>query len=186
MNDEVDSLELRSAQQVAERALALIAVTARVHKNEAKQTFAKLSNFDLESLLTPSERAFFFSVNPSEQQLVNFSWRAEALASLIWALNGLQDFPPLNEQVAVGKLAMVDKALDDPRRFVSEARLRTVTELEAMEEDLYHHHWRVRDAQLFNKPMPSELNPSVVYERRYAMSWLIGWGEDWDNVPTDT
>jgi hypothetical protein len=34
--------------------------------------------------------------------------------------------------------------------------------------------------------MPKEINPGVVYERRYGLSWVIGWGEDWDEVPTDT
>jgi hypothetical protein len=109
-----------------------------------------------------------------------------SLASLIWALNGISDFPPLNEQVAVGELVLVQAALDDPDSFISNSRLRPVAEIEEMENDLYHQHWRVRDAQLFNKPMPVELNPSVVYERRYAMSWLVGWGDDWDDVPTDT
>ncbi len=57
-----------------------------------------------------------------------------------------------------------------------------------MEQHLYHQHWRVRDAQLFGKPMPPELDPGIVYERRYGLSWLVGWGEgdDWDEVPTDT
>jgi len=55
-----------------------------------------------------------------------------------------------------------------------------------MEYDLFDSHWKVRDAQLHNKEMPKELNGSVVYERRYGMSWIIGHGENWDDVPTDT
>jgi hypothetical protein len=65
-----------------------------------------------------------------------------------------------------------------------------------MESNLYHQHWRVRDAELvgigkFLEPQPGdppieELNPGIVHERRYGLSWLVGWGEDWDNVPTDT
>ena len=186
MSDHEDSLKPRSAQEVAERVIALIAVTARVHKDEAKQTFAKLDKLNLDPLFSTSERIFFFSEIPSENDLINFSWRSEALASLIWALNGLVVFPPLNEQVSVGELTLVQNALDDPKKFISNARLRPIAEIEAMESDLYHQHWRVRDAQLFNKPMPQELSSSVVYERRYAMSWLIGWGSDWDDVPTDT
>jgi hypothetical protein len=55
---------------------------------------------------------------------------------------------------------------------------------------------RVRDAQFvgigkYLQPQPGdppidELNPGIVYERRYGLSWLVGWGDDWDNVPTDT
>jgi hypothetical protein len=32
----------------------------------------------------------------------------------------------------------------------------------------------------------NELNSGIVYERRYGMSWVLGYGESWDDVPTDT
>ncbi|NJS37269.1 MAG: DUF4272 domain-containing protein [Brachymonas sp.] len=148
------SVKTRTAHEVAGRVLALIAVTARVHKNEAKQTFAKLSQINLEPFFTPSEREFFFSDTPSERDMVNFSWRAEALASLIWALKGLEVFPPLNQQTAVGGLDFVQAALDDPEFFIANSRLRPFAEIQALEADMYQQHWRVRDAQLFNPDSP--------------------------------
>lgn len=76
--------------------------------------------------------------------------------------------------------------MKDPKAFIAQAQLRPAADIEAAEGELYQQHWRVRDAQLFNKPMPDELHPGVVYERRYALSWLVGYGDDWDEVPTDT
>lgn len=77
-------------------------------------------------------------------------------------------------------------AAHEPAVFLTRATLRPLETLTAAEQDLYHQRWRVRDAQLFGEPMPMELDPGVVRERRYALSWLVGWGSDWDHVPTDT
>ena len=35
-------------------------------------------------------------------------------------------------------------------------------------------------------PDIKSLNSGLVYERRYAMSWIVGHGDSWDDVPTDT
>lgn len=34
--------------------------------------------------------------------------------------------------------------------------------------------------------MLDDLDPGVVLERRYALCWLLGEGDNWDVVPTDT
>jgi len=77
-------------------------------------------------------------------------------------------------------------AKNDPAKFLAAAQLRLPDELDALESDLYHQHWRVRDAHLRGVSTPSDLDASIVYERRRAMSWVVGWGADWDEVPTDT
>jgi hypothetical protein len=73
-------------------------------------------------------------------------------------------------------------AAKDPQGFVRAAKLRRASELEAMEAALYRQHWRVRDALLAGKPVPRTLNPRIVCERRYALSWVVGWGDDWESV----
>ena len=84
------------------------------------------------------------------------------------------------------KNEMFRRAVREPSGFLADATLRPSEVLEDGEATLYHQHWRVRDAQIFGKKMPSELDPGIVCERRYALSWLVGWGSDWDDVPTDT
>jgi len=51
---------------------------------------------------------------------------------------------------------------------------------------IYRIHWAVVEAQLHKQPMPAGLNADVVYERHYALNWLTYYGDDWDNVSTDT
>src|SRR5262249_5656653 len=137
--------------------------------------------------LTESERAFVATLDPSQDLRVAFSWRAEALVSLLWALGHMGSLHPLNTQIDLGPLvALLQRAVRDPVAFIAASRLRPFTEIEDGESDLYHQHWRVRDAQLFGKPMPPERAREVVCERRYGLSWIVGWGDSWDSVPTDT
>jgi hypothetical protein len=184
----------RSAEQTAERVLALLIVVGKVHDPE--RCVAWMKKYHLQQFLSPTEIAFVEDETPCDESRVAFSWRTEAIVSLLWALNGLSEMPPLNEQCDVFGMEMVKAALKDPGAFVSHARLRSAQEISDMEANVYHQHWRVRDAELvgigkFFEPWPGdppieELNHGIVYERRYGLSWLVGWGEAWDNVPTDT
>lgn len=189
-----DELKPKSPEQTAQRVLALLVAVGKVHDPE--RCIAWMKRHNLQQFLSPAESAFVEQETPSAELRVAFSWRAEAMVSLLWALNALPEMPPLNQQFEVFGIEMVQGALKDPPAFVSTARLRNAQEISDMEANLYHQHWRVRDAQLvgigkFLEPQPGdrpieELNPGIVYERRYGLSWLVGWGEDWDNVPTDT
>ncbi|MBD8528217.1 DUF4272 domain-containing protein [Pseudomarimonas arenosa] len=188
MSDDMEyCIRPRTAQEVAERSLALLAVTSRAFEDVPTRTLNWAKVNEIDKFFSDKEREFFFLPNRPDQRDINtFSWKIEALVSLLWALRAIEQFPPLNVQVDLNSVGALVLAYEAPSKFVNEAKLRPMPELEELENALYNQHWRVRDAQLFGRPMPVELNPIVVYERRYGMSWLVGWGEDWDDVPTDT
>ena len=190
-----DDPKPKSAEQTAQRVLALLVAVGKVHDPE--RCVAWMKKHTLGQFLSPAEAAFVEEARPSEESRVAFSWRAEAMVSLLWALNVLPEMPQFNEQFDVFSIETVQAALKDPLAFVSKARLRNAQEISDMENGLYHQHWRVRDRDLGlnvgktlephpGDPPIEELNSGIVYERRYGLSWLVGWGEDWDNVPTDT
>jgi len=187
MSDSED-LELlpRSPVQAAQRCLALLAVVERVYEQPPARISAWVNEHNIFQYFSAEEAAFFEAPEPPEEQRVSFSWRAEAMIPLLWALGQIPKLPPLNEKANLGSIPSVHSAVGDPQLFIEKSSLRPDHVLADAEADLYHQHWRVRDAQLFQKSMPAELDPSIVYERRYALSWLVGWGEDWDDVPTDT
>jgi hypothetical protein len=184
----------RSAGEVAQRVLALLVAIGKVHDPE--RSLEWMRRHSIQRFLSPAEEAFVEEKAPPEDARVAFSWRAEAMVSLLWALNALPKMPPLHEQFEIFAVEMVRTALNTPDVFVSTARLRESQEISDMEAFLYHQHWRVRDAELVGlgkhlKPGPDdppieELHPGIVYERRYGLSWVVGWGDDWDSVPTDT
>ncbi len=183
--DEVDDeIVPRTAEEAAERLLAILAVVGRAHQPEDARKWWE--SHGIENYLSPCETSFVNNPSPTDSEMAAFSWRAEGAVSIVWALGGLSAMPPPNRQFDLFQVEMVRDAMSSPSKFLATAQLRPEQEIEELESDIYHQHWRVRDAQLFQKEMPPELDPEIVYERRYALSWLVGWGSCWDDVPTDT
>lgn len=195
MGDEHVEIKERSSLEIAERTLALVAIVARAQQQEWVGDWTR--QFGILDYFSDLERTFFDDAAPDQQALVDFSWRAEALVSLVWSLGGVQVMPPLSEQFWVLDSDFIEAAMKNPNSFRLSTSKRPSDEIQEMEGFLYHQHWRMRDNQLgFNvgaahllEPgeLPVEdLNSSVVFERRYGLSWVVGFGEDWDDVPTDT
>ncbi len=182
----------RTSQEVAERMLGIIASIGKVHFPEENQKWIAENN--IEQYLTPLELAFIKESSPEQQDLVDFSWRAEALVSLVWSLQGIEEPPRLNELFDAWNNELVMQAITNTEAFLASAMLRNSDDLEQMESFLYHQHWRVRDRDLgFNNDKPDENDPDIdeldsgiVYERRYGMSWIVCCDVSWDDVPTDT
>ena len=183
---EESELVHRPAQEVAKRVLALIAVVDKAQNQSTDELTRWVSKHKIAEYFSPKEADFFKRSAPSQDEVANQSWRAEALVPLVWALGLIDELPPLNIQISWANIPALNLICKDPEAFIKRASLRPKKDLDRAEEDLYHQHWRVRDAQLHRKQMPEELDPGIVYERRYASSWLVGWGDDWDNVATDT
>jgi hypothetical protein len=176
----------QTPRDVAKRVLAIIAVVEKAHNVNPVELDRWVTAHRIHEYLSPLEAAFFGKRDPSQQEIVTQSWRAESLVPLLWALGLIDELPPLNLQFSWQFVRGLSSAIADPEAFIRTACLRSREVLDEAEAHLYHQHWRVRDAQLFGKPMPEELDPGIVYERRYGASWLVGWSHDWDNVPTDT
>lgn len=177
----------RNATEVAQRLLALSAVISRAREDVATGCLDWVRAHGIEDWLSEAERQFFFLDRaPDAQAVRQFSWRAEAMVPMIWALGGMVDLPPLDRQVDVWESPLLREAVATPASFVAGATLRSIEEISERENHLHEQHWRVRDAQLHRRPVPAGLDAEIVYERRYALSWLVGYGQDWDDVPTDT
>lgn len=186
--EQEDDFELkpRDSTATSQRVLALLAVIGRAHEDPPERVTSWVRENNIAKYFSSEESEYFFKAEITLQGKQNFSWRAESVVSLIWALGGLEEFPNLDEQFDIYATELVAGAINDPAKFLLNAKLRPFEEIEEKESDMHHQHWRVRDAQLFQKTMPDELDPGIVYERRYALSWLVGYGECWDDVPTDT
>ena len=191
-DDDLDDMQPRSAAEIAERVLALIAVIGKVQfpSHNAKW----IEDHGIARYLSEAEQEFVDNPSPAQRDKVTFSWRAEALVPLLWSLHGLEQMPGLDKQFDAFGNSMVRQAIQQTPQFLQQARRREPDELQEQEQYLYHQHWRVRDRDLgFHKDEPGEDDPDIdslisglVYERRYAMSWVLGYGDTWDDVPTDT
>lgn len=179
----------RTAEQVAQRLLALVAVVWRANTREeiAQEGITWAKAHGITAFLSPKEHDFIFHAQrPPQQDITNLGWRAEAMVPMIWALGGLPAMPPSNERSTSWSNPMLRRAMQSPAEFIASAALRPAGAVEDEEGRLLDEHWHVRDAQLRRQPVPPGLDAGIVIERRYALSWMVGYGDNWDDVPTDT
>jgi hypothetical protein len=176
----------RSGEEIVLRAIALSAVAARNQMSDHQGYLDWIRHLDIEEAFTPKELAFVHNVTPSQDDLVQFSWRYECLHVMMWALGfeaelGMPD-RPVDPQRAFGILH--DLGLEG---LVGQAKLRSAGELLDATDLLFCCHSAVRDARLFSQPVPGNLDGDVVQEWHYALNWLIGYeGLEWDDISTDT
>lgn len=185
---------LRSAPEVARRALALFVVALRAESLMCPE----LAVADLREkrplalrALTPKEQAFLNDAAPDQQQITNFAWRYEALCLLAWALGLLEVLCYPSETCDVGILSKTFLEVDEEALVKNAKLLPTETLLDAL--DLHFRlHWVVRQRQQDGKPPNgetggSDLDPGVVLERHHALNWLVQHkGAEWDDVQTPT
>jgi hypothetical protein len=123
-----------------------------------------------------------------QQQLINATWRAEALLPLLWSLGRVSEMQPPTALCDVQALRRaLPPLLGSVAEFVSTSRLLPSSAIHDANDEIYHIHWKVRDTQLNNKPIPDSYVPGVAKERHYALNWLICYfDQDWDGISTDT
>jgi hypothetical protein len=178
--------KLRSPEEVAKRAVALCAVALRGEEIEQEEVLAFLRENGLWEAATPAEQAFLLNKAPLQNQQINFTWRYESLWVLLWALGHIQSlsYPSSTCDVALAVSYITDTPTE---QFINQAKLRPIAEILDEADLIYRYDWAVVDARLRQVEMPGNLHSGVVYERHYALNWLVGYlDQDWDNVTTDT
>jgi len=180
---------LRTPAEIAERVLLLAAVNLVAFDTitgEACKTF--LGKFELLDKLTPKERDLLDHPTPEKKN--SETWKAEGVWTLLWALNLVPDlkFPDelcrLDDAQAVYPIQSLDK---DPREFLTcISASRSKTEILDAADLYYRMDWACVNARVNGEKM-EQLHPGVVYERHYALNWLINYmDQDWDDVSCDT
>ncbi|MEO7716075.1 MAG: DUF4272 domain-containing protein [Capsulimonas sp.] len=182
-------VELQTASEVAQRALALFLPSLKAESLDLNQpipTVELQTQFPLGfEALTPMERSFIFSDPPSQQDIVNFAWRYEAQAALQWAL-GLSELPWPTQNCDVAKAAR-NILNNNSAAFIQSAVLRPTEEILDALDLHYRLHWAVREAHQQELSPPAQLEPGVISERHHALNWLVRFeNADWDDVDTPT
>ena len=176
--------EIPSIEAIVERAIALTFVAVRGEGLERERVQALVQEWSAQ--LTPAEQAFLALEEPTAQQRAQFSWRYEALAVLLWALDAGVELGRPDHIVDAGAIASRVQELG-PEGMRGWSRRRPAAEILDAADLIYRYHWAVVDARLQRQDPPANLDPGVVYERHYALNWLVGYmDQDWDDISTDT
>jgi hypothetical protein len=75
----------------------------------------------------------------------------------------------------------------DPNDFINAAKeTRSKSEILDASDFYYRLDWACVDARINGREF-DDANPGVVYERHYALNWLINYmDEEWDDITCDT
>lgn len=181
-------IELRTESEIFHRALALFVVAVRA------ESLATGEPLEIEAIkerisegftaLSPLEEQFLYSDAYSENEVVQFAWRYEALLVLLWVMGLVPELPFPDQICDVPKVAEVVLGWESWKGNIS---IRSISEvLDALDQH-YRLHWICRQADLDGRNLPAELDRGVVLERHYALNWLISFeNADWDEVDTPT
>jgi DNA-dependent RNA polymerase auxiliary subunit epsilon len=180
------TVKIRTKDEVVDRAISLCYLELKSESTEREL----LANFDkkynVKSKLTQSEKQFVENENPTEHEIANANWKAESFHTLLWALSVIDNLKFPNELCNIG----VDVGYlfsKSEQEFRDSVKLRSKEEILDQADLILRLNWACVNARVKNEPTPSGLNPSVIYERHYALNWLIHFqNQDWDNVTTNT
>lgn len=181
-----DEVRIRDPKEVARRAVVLHAVVAVGHGGDRAAIRKFLEAEDLWQSVTSNERILFEKDDPPKQNMIDASWRAEALWVLLWALEKVETLDLPKGQCNADHVNKVMPNKGAVAEFINSATLRPKSDILNETDRIYRIHWAVRDAQINDKPIPAGLSGSVVVERHYTLNWLIWYADEWDDITTDT
>ena len=184
-----EEVTLRTPKEIAER-VCLLAVTNYVAFDSlsGKEAIEYLKKYNLWQYATPGEIDFL--ENPTTEKKNQETWKCECIWTLMWALGKVPDLDFPDELCQLQNIPEDEypvQAGKNPNDFIN-----SITESRSVKEildanDLYYRlDWACVDARINNQEMTT-VNPGVVYERHYALNWLINYMNlDWDDVTCDT
>ncbi len=120
--------------------------------------------------------------------MINFSWHAERLGVLLWALNVIDVLPAPDKRFDTSLFQVLPPyGEQSATEFVRAARLRSDEELREAAWNILDLHGEARNASLNDKAPRTPVNIEIIQERHQAINWITGYGNlDWDEVTTDT
>lgn len=179
-----DHRSLRSSEAIINRCLALCFLGLKSEGLEARQLDRFAEKYQVMDHLSPEELKFVRAKKPRNQDIVNANWRYEGMHIMLWVLGFVENlaYPdkicPVNEDLKI-------LAIRNKEALNQDAQLRPLAEILDAADLYYRINWACEEARDQGQRPPAKLNPSVVYERHYALNWLLG-DQDWDLVMAET
>ena len=177
-----EAVRLRRTSAVARRFLCLATVAMKADHQDKFDADKFIAEHDLRSSLTPDEVEFLAS--PTEQSNSTMTWRYEAAWTLLWALKQTEEigFPDSESDANL----VIQAAVNNAASILASKELRPTRELLDQMDVLYLCNWIITEARV-QEESTEGLDGSVVYERLYALNWLVFDGNaDWDDVRTNS
>ena len=179
---------IREAKEIAQR-VCVLAITNYVAFNgiSGKQATDYLKKYNLWDHVTENEKDFL--ADPTDEKKMNETWKCECLWVLLWAIYKADELPFPDDMCDLKNIASENYPLgyEDPNDYINSiTSARPKNEILDANDLYYRLDWACVDARINGQQM-DEVNSGVVYERHYALNWLVNYMEqDWDNISCDT
>jgi hypothetical protein len=185
--DDHNNARFQTAQDIARRSVILYVIIFVVHREmTAEEARAYLQGSGLWPNVSPMERKFLASNNVPDQVRVEYSWRIESLNVLLWSLGKIPTLDLPRKMCEFENVRDLPDLTVDPKEWIERASLRNVEDILNESDFTYRLHWAVRDGELNRNTVPGNFHPGIVFERHYALNWLLLYDDNWDDVTTDT
>ncbi len=176
---------IRNQKVIIERIYALL-LTAAKGEGVAQENLQRLRQDKRIDKLSVKEETVFNTPSLDDQSRAYATWRYESLYTLMWAVGMMEELKYPNEicdvKTIVGKLFQPSR-----EEFEEAINLRIKEEILDELDITYRMNWACVDARIKGEQPSGNINPSVVYERHYALNWLTNYrSQEWDDVSTDT
>ncbi|WEK20705.1 MAG: DUF4272 domain-containing protein [Candidatus Pedobacter colombiensis] len=179
--------EIRSPQDIAKRVLILtyLCYIAKVEEDRF-EIIEFLKKENLWNSVTNDEQKLFLKEKLTEKEKINISWRSEGIWLLLFTMNKIEKLELPQQEIEMDSI--FDKIPDfmtETKEFIKSAVIRPPAEILDLSDLIYRIHWALRNVEL-NNLAPLDVNPSIVFERHYAVNWVADSSLNWDDITTDT
>jgi len=180
---------IRTTKAIAKRVVVLAVTNMVAFDNmSADEAIDYLKENKLWDEVTPDEKLFLGE--PTDERKLSETWKCEAIWVLMWALKKVEQLGSPDELCDLSDIPYEEYPLG--KNITAEAFInqgfepRTKSEILDANDLYYRLDWACVDARLNNRPVKA-VNSGLVYERHYALNWLINYMDaEWDDVTCDT
>jgi len=179
--EEENDITLRTSQEIAERILILSYLNCMAFDPDLRNSITDfLKEEGLWEKISPQEKSLFEKSELNDDDITIIAERAESIWLLMWTINksNLLDFPgeEVNFNVIFEHLPPFMNSTED---FVTSATIRPTSEILDQADLLFRINWAFYQTQTNNLNI-IELNQSIVFERYFAINWVINLRSTWD------
>lgn len=190
-------VHLKCREEMVQRAATLFAIAVysevllsdNPDREEALNYFNKMDEiYGIHQWITPNETAYISNPNSTEQERIQFVWRYENCAILLWAAGIVEELPYPSDICDVPVIAAIFWQHQGIEDLLNQGIARTPNEILDAADLTYRYDWACVDARIHQKDAPAQLDGGIVMERHYTFNWIIGANHnaDWDEIQPNT
>src|SRR4051812_30125884 len=98
MDEDLPVEVIRTAEEIAQRALVLSVVVSVAYGESRERVLAWLRSEQLLPEISPREQDFLATSESSQEDRIAFTWMIERLVPLLWSIQKIPAMPPLTSQ----------------------------------------------------------------------------------------